>query len=271
MERLFWMQGLFFVPHVAVHSGTWILIWGGSIRETVAMMVVQVSWRWGWGAELLCYLRVVVSSVCCSFLLGSVMCVPKVFLTSGAPCVCLLPEVWEGGAWQVAAELAKLLPQMGRIWLEWELPREASDAALMQPSDLTQSRDGISVPVLGEAGRVCDSSFLHQNLANHSELRSYPGYGAVFVICEAEHLPGEEDLSGPAGRMSACLRQWQLRVLVPLNWICWGKPSPVSYWFYAQDSLAASHPFQTEIASHCRESFSEVVKCPLCKGKLLKI
>lgn len=61
-------------------------------------------------------------------------------------------------------------------------------------------------PVLDEPGRAWDSSLLHQNSVNYSALRTCPRYEAAFVICEAEHLPGEEDVSAPAGRMNACLR-----------------------------------------------------------------
>lgn len=61
-------------------------------------------------------------------------------------------------------------------------------------------------PVLDEPGRACDSSLRHQNLVNHSELRSYPRCGAAFVLREAEHPPGEEDPSASAGRVNACLR-----------------------------------------------------------------
>lgn len=205
------------------------------------------------------------SRVCCSFLLGSVMCMPKVVLTTRSSlCVFASRGVRKWGltgghvSTPDGEDLAWVGIAKGSRWCSLLIWHKARVIFLST--------------VLDEPGRACDSSLLHQNLVNHSELGSYPRYGAAFDICEAEHLFGEEDLSAPARRMSACLRQWELSVLVPLNWICWEKPSPLSYWFYAQQSLAASlsYPFWTEIASHQREGFSEVMKCSLCKGKLLK-
>lgn len=210
-------------PHVAVHRGTWILVWGGSIRETVGMMVIRGKSHEG-GAELLCYL-------CCGE-----QCLLQI--SAGQWCAC---SRW---SWLQVLLVCVCFQRCEKVrLLKWpSFYPDEEDLAWVGAAKgsrwcslLIWHKAGVAFlsPVLDEPGRACDSPYSTKIWLINSELRSYPRCAAAFVLCEAEHPPGEEDLSAPAGRVNACLRQWKLRVLVPLNWVCWKKPSPVRDWFYA--------------------------------------
>lgn len=130
-------------------------------------------------------------------------------------------RVWKCGVWLLAAEVAKFLPQVGRIWLEWELKREAFlfthplllrgcwfDPALW--SEIKQ--EWYFCPVLHEPARACESSLISESLVDHSEL-SDPRCQAALIVYGAMHpLPGEKEPCVPAGGLNA----WGSE-----SWGCW--------------------------------------------------